>query len=155
MKKIIIILIITLILIIISTIIINMNKSNISEGSDSKVSKSMTVTINNKSFHIILEDNKTVTAFMDLLPLEVSMSELNGNEKYYYLEETLPTDSKRVEKIQTGDVMLFGNNCLVIFYESFKTSYSYTKIGRIENIKDLKTTLGSGNVIVKLERNEK
>lgn len=155
MKKIIIILIIALILIISYTIIIKKNNLNINKGSDNKVPESMTITINDKRFNIILEDNKTVTALMDLLPLEVSMNELNGNEKYYYLEKTLPTDSKRVENIQTGDVMLFGNNCLVIFYESFKTSYSYTKIGRIENIKDLKTTLGSGKVIVKLERNEK
>lgn len=154
MKKIIIILI-TVILIISYITIIKKDNLNVNKGSDNNMTESMTATINDKEFNIILEDNKTVKELMKMLPLEVLMNELNCNEKYYYLEKTLPTDSKRVEKIQTGDVMLFGNNCLVIFYESFKTSYSYTRIGRIENIKDLKNSLGKGNVIVKLERNEK
>ncbi len=154
MKKIIIILI-TVILIISYITIIKKDNLNVNKGSDNNMTESMTATINDKEFNIILEDNKTVKELMKMLPLEVLMNELNGNEKYYYLEKTLPTDSKRVEKIQTGDVMLFGNNYLVIFYESFKTSYSYTRIGRIENIKDLKNSLGKYDVIVKLERNEK
>ena len=154
MKKIIIILI-TVILIISYITIIKKDNLNVNKGSDNNMTESMTATINDKEFNIILEDNKTVKELMKMLPLEVLMNELNGNEKYYYLEKTLPTDSKRVEKIQTGDVMLFGNNCLVIFYESFKTSYSYTRIGKVENIKDLKDTLGKDDIIVKLERNEK
>ena len=44
--------------------------------------------------------------------------------------------------------MLFGDNCLVIFYKSFDTSYSYTKIGHIDNIDDL----GSSNIIAKFEK---
>jgi len=44
--------------------------------------------------------------------------------------------------------MLFGDNCLVIFYKSFDTSYSYLKIGHINNLPDL----GSGNTTVRLEK---
>jgi hypothetical protein len=40
--------------------------------------------------------------------------------------------------------MLYGNNCLVIFYKSFDTSYQYTKIGHIENLDDI----GSENITV-------
>lgn len=29
------------------------------------------------------------------------------------------------------------DDCLVVFYESFKTNYSYTKIGHIDNLPDL------------------
>ena len=47
--------------------------------------------------------------------------------------------------------MLYGNNCLVIFYESFSTTYSYTKIGHIENIDNLKENLESGNVEIKIK----
>ena len=70
------------------------------------------------------------------------MDELNGNEKYYYMTSSLPTNSKRVGNIETGDIMLYGSDCLVIFYESFNTPYSYTRIGKIDNPSSLKGTVG-------------
>jgi hypothetical protein len=81
------------------------------------------------------------------------MSDLNNNEKYCYLDFTLPTDSKSVKNIKKGDVMLFGNSCLVIFYKSFTTSYSYTKIGYIENPADIETALGKKDIKVILTEN--
>ena len=65
------------------------------------------------------------------------MKELNGNEKYVYLDSKLPVSEYSPKHINKGDVMLYGNNCLVIFYKSFDTSYSYTKIGHIDNLDDL------------------
>lgn len=50
--------------------------------------------------------------------------------------------------IKSGDIMLYSNNCLVFFYKSFDTSYSYTKIGHIENFEDL----GNKNVTIKFEK---
>ena len=73
-------------------------------------------------------------------------------EKYCYLNFTLPTDSKSVKNIKKGDVMLFGSNCLVIFYKSFTTSYSYTKIGHIENPADIETALGRKDIKVVLTK---
>ena len=35
--------------------------------------------------------------------------------------------------------MIYEDNCLVIFYKSFKTDYEYTKIGHIDNLDDLGT----------------
>ena len=53
--------------------------------------------------------------------------------------------------INAGDIMLFGSNCVVVFYETFKTSYSYTRIGKIKNVADLKKALGSGDITIKFE----
>lgn len=61
------------------------------------------------------------------------MSELNGNEKYYYFEETLPSNATQIGTIQTGDIMLYGSDCLVLFYDTFSTSYRYTRIGKIDS----------------------
>ena len=97
----------------------------------------MNIKVDNKIFKIVLEDNKTVKSLTQKLPITLKMSDLNNNEKYCYLDFTLPTDSKSVKNIKKGDVMLFGNSCLVIFYKSFTTSYSYTKIGHIENPADI------------------
>ena len=74
------------------------------------------------------------------------MRELNGNEKYIYLDTTLPTNSSNPKRINVGDVMLYGDNCLVIFYKSFDTPYSYTKIGHIDNLENL----GKGSIKVKI-----
>ena len=76
------------------------------------------------------------------------MNELNGNEKYVYMDKSLTTNSFNPKQIKKGDVMLYGDNCLVIFYKSFETSYSYTKIGHIDNLENL----GNGSIIVKFEK---
>ena len=86
-------------------------------------------------------------SFLKILPKEVLMNELNGNEKYVYLDSTLPTNSSNIKTIYAGDVMLYGDNCLVIFYKSFDTSYSYTKIGHIDNL----PSLGNDSVKVSFE----
>ena len=82
------------------------------------------------------------------MPATFLMEELNGNEKYHYMNRTLPTNSKRPGTIKAGDLMLYGNDCLVLFYETFKSSYSYTKIGHIKNVKGLKDALGRGDIKV-------
>ena len=113
-----------------------------------EVIKEVKIMINDNLYTINLEDNETTRVFVNLLPLEMEMKELNGNEKYIYLDKTLPTNTFNPQHINRGDVMLYGNNCLVIFYESFDTSYSYTKIGHIDNL----TNLGNGSIKVKIEK---
>lgn len=107
---------------------------------------SITITVNGRTFSATLYDNETARAFRERLPLTLEMSELNGNEKYYYLPDSLPRNSSRPSAINAGDIMLYGDNCIVIFYESFSTSYSYTPIGKIDNPDGLAAALGSGNV---------
>ena len=116
-------------------------------------SQKMNIQIDNKTFTVIVENNKTVKELYQKLPITLTMSDLNNNEKYCYLDFTLPTDSKSVKNIKKGDIMLFGNSCLVIFYKSFTTSYSYTKIGYIENPADIETVLGKKDIKVILTEN--
>lgn len=77
--------------------------------------------------------------------MTLNMQELNGNEKYHYFDSALPTNASRPTGIHTGDLMLYGNNCLVLFYEDFATSYSYTPIGRLDDPAGLEKALGSGS----------
>ena len=103
------------------------------------------IQINNKTFTAELEDNDTAAAFKEKLPLTLDMNELNGNEKYAY-GVSLPSDAESVNKIEEGDLMLFGDDCLVLFYDSFSTSYSYTKIGHITDTDGLADAVGDGSV---------
>lgn len=106
------------------------------------------ITVNGHTFSAELYDNDTAKALMERLPLALDMSELNGNEKYCYLSESLPTNSSRPSGIHAGDIMLYGSDCLVIFYENFSTSYSYTPIGKINDPDGLAEVFGSGSVQV-------
>lgn len=122
--------------------------NNYELNNSNEVIKSVKAIINDKEYKIDLEDNETANSFVGLLPQELNMRELNGNEKYIYLDTTLPTNSYNPKRINVGDVMLYGNNCLVIFYKSFDTSYSYTKIGHIDNLPNL----GNDSISVKFEK---
>ena len=113
--------------------------------------ETMQMKIGNKEYSVVLQDNNTTKALQEILPMTVKMSEFNGNEKYYHFRETLPSKPEHIGQIKTGDIMLFGDDCLVVFYKDFKTTYSYTRIGRIENPADLEQTLGRGSVTVTFE----
>lgn len=119
-----------------------------SQAREAKTLDKIKISVNGKNFSVTLEDNPTARAFAERLPLEADMQELNGNEKYFYLDKDLPSDSVRVGQIHSGELMLFGSNCLVIFYKDFATSYSYTCLGKLDDSNGLEKILGNGNVRV-------
>ena len=125
------------------------DSSNNNEANNSyKENKTVRTIINEKEYIINLEANEASKKFVKILPQELKMYELNGNEKYAYLDYILPSNPTNPQKINTGDVMLYGDTCLVIFYKSFDTSYNYTKIGHINNLPNL----GNGNITIKFEK---
>jgi hypothetical protein len=113
--------------------------------------KKMKIAIGSNTFNALLYNNPTATAFKAKLPMSINMSELNGNEKYFDLSTSLPTNASNPGTIQTGDLMLYGSNTLVLFYKTFSTSYNYTKLACIDNPTGLAAALGSGNITVKFE----
>jgi hypothetical protein len=106
------------------------------------------ITVGEKTFSAKLYNNQTTQALVARFPLTVDMSELNGNEKYYYFSNKLPTASEQPGKIYAGDIMLYGDDCLVVFYETFSTSYKYTRLGYIEDAAGFAKAVGDGNVQV-------
>ena len=124
------------------------NNSDNNDNNNESMERNITITVNERSFAATLEDNEAGRAFAAMLPLTLDMSEMNGNEKYHYLDESLPTESYRPGTIQAGDLMLYGSSCVVLFYETFSSEYSYTRLGKINNPDGLNTALGSGNIKV-------
>ena len=76
------------------------------------------------------------------------MADLNGEEKFAYLPQALTESPELMETVKAGDILLFGNKCLVIFYQDAVTAFGYTPIGRILNPEMLPQLLGEGDVQV-------
>jgi hypothetical protein len=123
------------------------------ENKDTMANETIKIKVNSKIFTATLLDNNTSKAFKELLPMTIQMTELNGNEKYYDLPKTLPTNSTNPGSIKNGDLMLYGSKTLVLFYKTSSTSYSYTKLGSIDNPSGLEKALGSGNLSITFNNN--
>lgn len=108
----------------------------------------MKISINGTEYTAHFYDTKAAEEFKAMLPLTLEMSELNGNEKYIYLDSSFTTASEKVGSIKKGEIMLYGSDCVVLFYESFSTPYSYTRIGCIDDPDRLEKAVGSGSVTV-------
>ena len=110
------------------------------------------IIVGSKTFTAVLDDSETGKAFYDMLPMTLNMSELNGNEKYNYLSVSLPTNSYHPGTIEKGDLLLYGSSCVVLFYKTFSSGYSYTRIGKIASVEGLEQALGSGSITVRFEK---
>lgn len=110
--------------------------------------RNIKITVNGTSFSATLADNATAQAFAAMFPVTLEMDDLNRNEKYHYLDNVLPTAAHAVDVIHAGDLMLYGSSCVVLFYETFASGYSYTRIGKVDNPDSLAAALGRGNVSV-------
>jgi hypothetical protein len=106
----------------------------------------MWMTVGERRFALTLTDNAAARTFAELLPLTLDMPDLNANEKHVGLPKDLPTNASRPGTIRTGDLMLYGSNTLVLFYKTFDSSYSYTRLGRVNDPSGLAQVLGPRGV---------
>ncbi|MBL0744470.1 hypothetical protein JI741_24770 [Chryseolinea sp. Jin1] len=127
------------------------NAQDIVDENDDHMKDTITIHVGDKVFSATLLDNAAATALKAMLPFTINMTELNGNEKFFRLPGNLPTSASNPTTINSGDLMLWGSNTLVLFYETFSTSYSYTKLGRIDSPTGLAAALGTGNVTVTID----
>src|SRR4051794_26785180 len=112
----------------------------------------MLMTVGKRSFAITLADTDAARAFAAQLPLTLDMAELNGNEKHADLLQALPTKASRPGTIHSGDLLLYGSNTLVVFYKTFRSSYSYTHIGHVNDPAELEQVLGQGAVRIEFSK---
>ncbi|MDR2037846.1 MAG: hypothetical protein LBQ60_07980 [Bacteroidales bacterium] len=111
----------------------------------------MKIIIGNKEFTATLNDSEAAKELVKLLPMEVNMGEHNGNEKYYNLPDRMPGKATNPGSVQAGDLMIWSSNTLVLFYAGSRTSYSYIRVGKIDDTSGLQKAVGRGSIKVKYE----
>lgn len=118
------------------------------KAADKQKASRMWMTAGERRFGITLADNDAARAFAKLFPLMLDMADLNGNEKYVSLPKALPENAHRPGTIRNGDLMLYGADTLVVFYLTFNSAYSYTRLGQVDDPAGLAQALGKGSVRV-------
>lgn len=109
----------------------------------------------NETFAVVLENNDAANALMELLQdgsVTISLNDYGGFEKVGALGTDLPADDAYMTT-QAGDIVLYQGNQIVIFYGS--NSWSYTRLGKINETEDLQAALGKGTVSVTFSLTEK
>jgi hypothetical protein len=112
------------------------------------MSNQIRVTIGARTFTATLADNAATARFRQMLPLTLDMPDLHNNEKHASLPASLPTETFKPGTIRSGDLLLWGDDTLVLFYDTFRSSYSYTRIGKLDDPQGLAEAVGSGSVKV-------
>lgn len=117
------------------------------ESEENSVSK-MKVQVGNQTFTATLEDNTAAEAFLEMMkeaPVVIQMSDYSGFEKVGSLGTNLPSSNSQTTTHE-GDIVLYNSNQIVIFYDS--NTWSYTRLGKIDDLTGWKEALGNGDVTV-------
>lgn len=121
---------------------------SVTSGKEENTAMKMNVQIGSSTFTATLEDNAAVDSLVEMMknaPVIIQMSDYSGFEKVGPLGKSLPTSNQQTTT-QAGDIVLYNGNQIVIFYGS--NSWSYTRLGKIDDLPGWKDALGRGNVTV-------
>ena len=117
------------------------------DGAENAV-MNMKVQVGDTIFSATLEENVAVSALVDMMresPVVLQMSDYSGFEKVGPLGTSLPADNSQTTT-HAGDIVLYNGNQIVIFYGS--NSWSYTRLGHIDDLTGWEEALGNGDVTV-------
>ena len=104
---------------------------------------SVRLEIGGRTFTATLEDNEAARVLCDMLPLSLDFRDYGGFEKVASLPRRLPSQDRQM-RTSAGDIVLYSLNQIVVFYGG--NSWSYTKLGHIDDVEGLTEALGRGNV---------
>lgn len=106
------------------------------------------VTVGETTFSATFADNVGAQALQELLAegdITIQMSDYGGFEKVGSLGRSLPTENSQTTT-QAGDIVLYQGDQIVVFYGS--NSWSYTRLGKIDDLTGWEEALGGGDAAV-------
>ncbi len=108
----------------------------------------MKLRIGDTEVPVVWEDNPSVAALRQLLPLTIPMSMYGGFEQVGPIGQSIERNDAQMTT-SCGDIVLYAGNQLVIFYGS--NSWAYTPLGRIDlSQQEITALLSGGDVSVTL-----
>ena len=122
-------------------------EADIQNGAEEAV-MNMKVQVGDAVFSVTLEENEAVASFVEMMrenPVSIQMSDYSGFEKVGSLGTSLPASNSQTTT-HAGDIVLYNGNQIVIFYGS--NSWSYTRLGHVDDLTGWEEALGSGDVTV-------
>ncbi len=122
-------------------------EADIQNGAEEAV-MNMKVQVGDAVFSATLEENEAVASFVEMMrenPVSIQMSDYSGFEKVGSLGTSLPVNNSQTTT-HAGDIVLYNGNQIVIFYGS--NSWSYTRLGHVDDLTGWEEALGSGDVTV-------
>ena len=123
-------------------------ETDIQNNTEENTVTNMNVQVGDVVFSATLEENEAVSALVEMMrenPVVIQMSDYSGFEKVGSLGTSLPASNSQTTT-QAGDIVLYNGNQIVIFYGS--NSWSYTRLGHIDDLTSWEEALGSGDVTV-------
>lgn len=123
-------------------------ETDIQNNTEENKVANMNVQVGDVVFSATLEENEAVSALVEMMqesPVMIQMSDYSGFEKAGSLGASLPVNNSQTTT-QAGDIVLYNGNQIVIFYGS--NSWSYTRLGHIDDLTGWEDALGSGDVTV-------
>ena len=125
---------------------IDVSESENEEETEEPTEMKMNVQVGDYTFTATLEKNTAVDELLEMMkegPVTISMSDYSGFEKVGSLGRSLTTSNSQTTT-DAGDIVLYNGNNIVMFYGS--NSWSYTRIGKIDDLSDWNKALGSGSI---------
>ena len=116
----------------------------------SEMETAMVLRINDQVIGVEWEDNESVESLKELASkgtITIDMSMYGGFEQVGPIGSVLPSDDEQITT-ESGDIVLYSGNQIVIFYGS--NSWSYTRLGKMKDISasELEEMLSNGDVTI-------
>lgn len=108
--------------------------------------------INGKEFSGEIEMSDAGAYFVhDYIPFKGRMKPVTRSRQHVFLDHELPVKPVK-GPVKTGDIKLYGKDCLVVITRDTDTGYEYTPLGRLygTETRDLREVFGNDGADVEI-----
>ena len=124
----------------------NDNQDSENETGGDEIEMKLKLRIKDYEFDVTLEENDATYELVEMArnePITINFEDYGGFEKVGPLGRSLTTDNTRITT-KAGDIVLYQENQIVMFYGS--NTWSYTMLGHVDDLAYWEEALGDGDV---------